>query len=73
MAMDIKNPLTEEHCAGLDEAIRMGEDGLELLARCKRAGIDVSEYEAKIRNQVQQAKNLKSVFFPGRTPPPKDA
>jgi hypothetical protein len=60
-------PLGPEYCRLCDEALKAGQQALELCERCKRAGIPVEEAEAAARELVQGAAARKREFFPLNT------
>lgn len=59
-------PLTEEHLASINEALKQATEGERQIKLAKMAGIDVSSQETELKSAVDQLHRIKQVYFPGR-------
>lgn len=64
--MPSSEPLTDDHCACLDQVLESVVKTRDLIRKCKNCGLDVSKAEEEINAQEQLARKLKSEFFPDR-------
>lgn len=64
--MPSNNPLTDEHCACLDNVLDSITRTRDLIRKCKNCGLDVSKAEEELNEQERLARSIKSQFFPDR-------
>lgn len=60
------SPLTEEHLNQMNNALDVATRAQQQIDTAKRAGIDVSQLEAQLKDSVDKIRQVKSVYFPGR-------
>ena len=61
-------PLTDEHRAEIDRQLAALKQARDEISRAKRAGIDVSDFEAQAATLDAQLRAIKGAYFPtGKT------
>lgn len=60
------SPLTEEHLNQMNNALDVAIRAQQQIEMAKRAGIDVSQLEASLKDSTDKIRQVKSVYFPGR-------
>lgn len=60
------NPLTNEHCDVLSNALQWCAFQDELIAKCQQAGLNVDKYVQDNNRTKQMAAGIKAAFFPDR-------
>lgn len=62
--MPCPNPLDPSVCTVLNQALQYILETQELAQKCKKCGLPVEDYEAKLEQQRQFAESVKREFFP---------
>ncbi|MAH49987.1 hypothetical protein CMI37_29480 [Candidatus Pacearchaeota archaeon] len=57
-------PLTREHLAQINDALKVSKDIKVVVARAKAAGIDVDEMERTLLENEKKLAGIKAAFFP---------
>lgn len=57
-------PLTREHLAQINEALKATKDIKTVIARAKTAGLDVDEMERTLLENEKRLTGIKAAFFP---------
>lgn len=60
----LKEPLTMEECAALNQVLQAIPDALEFARKLKDCGLDCERHIATLEAQQRLATRLKSKFFP---------
>lgn len=60
----MKEPLTTDECASLNQVLQAIPDALEFARKLKDAGLDVDRHIATLEAQQRMAARLKAKFFP---------
>jgi hypothetical protein len=64
--MPCPNPFKPEDCDQISQTLQVVQDYLELAAKCKSCGLEVSGYEEDLNNIKGTLQAIKREFFPNR-------